>query len=87
MNRNVVIVLIVICGVIVLVLGGALIYVICARNSGSQTDITAQKTSDRIIVRDKFSGREKDAINIVRNYKVQKPEYIDALMEHQKSGA
>lgn len=87
MNRNVVIVLIIVCVVVVLVLGGILIYMLNARSAGAISDSSVKKTSERIIVRDKFSGLEKDAINIVRNFKVQKPDYIDALMENQKTGA
>lgn len=86
MNRNVAIILLIVFVVVVLGLGGLLAYVVSARNAGNNQNIELQVTKNRIVVKDKYAGQELKAIDIVRNYKVQKPEYIDALYQKIKNG-
>ncbi|MBQ9816568.1 MAG: hypothetical protein IJM59_03745 [Proteobacteria bacterium] len=87
MNRTLIIVFLCIAIVIVLGLGTWLGFLIIARTSNTQTMVMANVAAKtEISIPDKFAGREKDAIEIVQNYNVWKPEYIDALIEHKTSG-
>ena len=86
MNRNLIIVSLIFCVLLVFGLGGFLIHTVISRNNSNQNAVTSQVKARQATTRDSFAGREQDAINIVRNYKVLKPEYIDGLMASKKEG-
>ncbi len=86
MNRNLIIGALIFAGLLVIGLGGFLVYTLATRSNANQLSAVEQINARKAIARDPFAGREQDAINIVRNYKVLKPEYIDGLMESKKSG-
>ncbi len=86
MDRKVLFVLIAVCLVLFLGLGGAFVYF--SMNMGGDTeDVVVEAVRKRpTLLRDPFAGRENDAINIVKNFQVWKPDYIDALVEFKNSG-
>ena len=86
MNRNLIIGALIFAGLLVIGLGGFLVYTLATRSNANQLSAVEQVNARKSIARDPYAGREQDAINIVRNYKVLKPEYIDGLMESKKSG-
>ena len=86
MDRKVIIAALVFAILLVCGLGGFLAYTIATRSSGQQTMVAEQVKPRQALARDIFAGREQDAINMVRNFKVLNPEYIDALMESKKTG-
>ena len=86
MNRNLIIGALIFAGLLVIGLGVFLIHTLATRVNANQMSAMEQINARKAIARDPFAGREQDAINIVRNYTVLNPEYIDGLMESKKSG-
>ena len=87
MNRKILIFIIVV-GVILIALVGTLIGIkLINRSAVSTGSMTADQVENSgIVVRDKYANREDDAINIVKNFKVYAPDYIDAYAKAKENG-
>ena len=87
MSRNVIIIILVASILVVLGLGGALGYIIYSRSNSNVVQDMEQIKSRKYLIQDKFAGREAEAIEIVKKFQVLDPKYMDAVIEHKKSGA
>lgn len=87
MNRSIVIVVLVALIVCLVGAGGVMLYNMKV-GSSSFVDMgdSAQGALYKAVEPDVFAGRDKEAIEVVRNYKVFAPEYIDAVHEALKNG-
>lgn len=86
MNRKLIIVALVVVIVALLGLAGTMAYRIASKsNSGQDNSGTEQAAVYKAVAPDPFAGRENDAIDIVRSYKVFAPAYIDAVYDAVKN--
>ena len=85
MKRNAIILVLVVSVILVLGLGGTLVYLISQRSVNTQGSALERIQKRAPVVLDKFAGKEQEAIEIVKNFAVMNPEYIDAFMEHRKN--
>ncbi|MBQ9242606.1 MAG: hypothetical protein IJ165_05195 [Proteobacteria bacterium] len=85
MNRKNLYAIVAVTVIIVLALCGGLVYLLSQRSTNASLYTMEQVTRRKPVVKDKFAGKEQEAIKIVQEYEVYKPDYVDALVEHIKS--
>lgn len=87
MNRKALIISLIVACLVSLLLVALIVVQVVKRQSSGQEGITAEDVQRKAFqTGDPFANRESDAIEIVQEYKVLSPEYIDAFDEAQKSG-
>ena len=86
MNRTVLIVIITIAMVATLCVSGYVVKLIIDRSSGNQVTAVEQVQRRKPVLKDKWAGMEEKAIEIVRQYQVINPEYVDAYAEARSEG-
>ncbi|MBQ4359471.1 MAG: hypothetical protein II767_04375 [Proteobacteria bacterium] len=85
MNRKTIYAIVIATVVVVLALVGVLAFMLSQRSTSSSLLNMEQVQRRKPMVKDKYAGMDQEAIKIVQDYEVYKPEYIDALVEHMKT--
>ena len=87
MNRNIIIVVLIVLIVASLGATGVMVYNMTTKsNSLGNVVGDNQAALYKVAEPDAFAGRDKEAIDVVRNYKVLAPEYIDAVHDAIANG-
>ena len=86
MKRTSLIVFLIIAIFVILGLGGFLVKLILDRRAPNDNTAIEQIQKRKPIPKDKYAGMEDKAIEIVKNYKVLTPEYVDAFAAAKESG-
>ena len=86
MNRTILIIILSIAIVAVLGLGGFLVKLIMDRNAPIENAAIEQVQARKPLPIDKYANMNAKAIDIVKNYKVLTPEYVDAYAEAKEKG-
>lgn len=86
MNRKIVIIALTCLIVFLLATGGVLLWKVINRETSSSEQAGAQAVKQyNPQAVDIYAGRDQDAIDIVRNYKVLSPEFVDAVYNARKN--